>query len=147
MGTFSIGSLAQQSYTQIQDRPIDLDTGDTETQIKNAELFQEKFKKAQSNNFTSKTSNQILNTIQITNSKKCLEVSNYHNSGIVNEVTKLMRNTLSKQERVATKSVIGKSSPIELLTTITQTKTLAGFLTKAWNKFLEAWHKIMNTPM
>lgn len=141
----SVGLLAQQSYTQIQDRPK-LEVADAP--INQAVSFHNTVEK-QFNSFANMTPDQILSRIQ---GAKQAGVStsvsdNAVSSGIVGNTVKTIRNSVANHEQTARKSLIGEASLIELLTATTEAKNTMEATVKVRDKFLEAFDKVMNMSM
>lgn len=141
----SVGLLAQQSYTQIQDRPkLEI----AETPINQAVSFHNTVEK-QFNSFANMTPDQILSRIQgakQTGASSSVSDNGVSN-GIVGNTVKAIRNSVSNNEQTARKSLIGEASLIELLTATTEAKNTMEATVKVRDKFLEAFDKVMNMSM
>lgn len=148
MSVDSVGLLAQQSYTQIQDRPK-LDVA--ETPMTKPVSFHDTVER-QFNSFANMSPEQILNRIQGVKQagfagSTYSAASNGLASGIVGNTVKAIRNSVSKHEQTARKSLIGEASLIELLTATTEAKNTMEATVKVRDKFLEAFDKVMNMSM
>ncbi|MEM6338948.1 MAG: flagellar hook-basal body complex protein FliE [Pseudomonadota bacterium] len=152
MSVDSVGLLAQQSYTQIQDRPK-LDVA--ETPMSRAVSFQDTVER-QFNSFANMSPDQILSRIQgakqasgagFAGAASAAAASNGLSSGIVGNTVKAIRSSVSKHEQTARKSLIGEASLIELLTATTEAKNTMEATVKVRDKFLEAFDKVMNMSM
>lgn len=149
----SVGLLAQQSYTQIQNRPkIKAES----SPMVEAASFQNTVKK-QFNSFANMSPEQILSRIQ---GAKAANVKPTHSSSstisnssanmgesMFGSAVKSVRESLSHHERTARKSLIGESSIIELTTATTEAKNALEVTVKVRDKFLEAFDKVMNMSM
>lgn len=151
MSVDSVGLLAQQSYTQIQDRPkLDI----AETPITKATSFHNTVEK-QFNSFANMSPDQILSRIQVARqaggaaftATSTAAVSNGLSSGIVGNTAKALRGSVATHEQTARKSLIGEASLIELLTATTDAKNTMEATVKVRDKFLEAFDKVMNMSM
>jgi flagellar hook-basal body complex protein FliE len=144
MAIDSIGLLAQQSYTQIQDRQkVDF----AEASVTRAVDFHQMVDK-QFNSFAKMSPAQILSRIQ--NARGVGEssyISGSKVSGAVSGVTNVLRSAVSRQEDVARKSLVGQASLIELLTATTEAKNIMDTTVKVRDKLLEAFDKVMNMSM
>jgi flagellar hook-basal body complex protein FliE len=152
MSVNSIGLLAHQSYTQIQDRPK-LDA--TETPMGKAASFHDTVEK-QFNSFAAMSPEQILNRIQGTKQSNgssafaataISDKSGNVSGGVIGSAVKAIRGSVSQHERTARKSLIGEASLIELLTATTEAKNTMEATVKMRDKFLEAFDKVMNMSM
>ena len=152
MSVDSVGLLAQQSYTQIQDRPK-LDVA--ETPMSRAVSFQDTVER-QFNSFANMSPDQILSRIQgakqasgagFAGAAPVAAASNGLSSGIVGNTVKAIRSSVSNHEQTARKSLIGEASLIELLTATTEAKNTMEATVKVRDKFLEAFDKVMNMSM
>lgn len=150
MSVDSVGLLAQQSYTQIQDRPK-LDVA--ETPMSRAVSFQDTVER-QFNSFANMSPDQILSRIQgakqagsAGGAASVTAASNGLSSGIVGNTVKAIRSSVSNHEQTARKSLIGEASLIELLTATTEAKNTMEATVKVRDKFLEAFDKVMNMSM
>lgn len=143
----SVGLLAaQQSYTQIQDRPK-LEVA--ETPINRAVSFHNTVER-QFNSFANMTPDQILSRIQgakQAGSSSSAVSGNAASSGIVENTVNAIRNSVSNHEQTARKSLIGEASLIELLTATTEAKNTMEATVKVRDKFIEAFDKVMNMSM
>ena len=143
----SVGLLAQQSYTQIQDRPK-LEVA--ETPINRAVSFHNTVER-QFNSFANMTPDQILSRIQGAKqacfSFSAVAANNGIASGIIGNTVNAIRSSVSKHEQTARKSLIGEASLIELLTATTEAKNTMEATVKVRDKFLEAFEKVMNMSM
>lgn len=152
MSVDSVGLLAQQSYTQIQDRPkLDI----AETPMTRAVSFQDTVER-QFNSFANMSPDQILNRIQgakqagaagFAGAASAAAASNGLSSGIVGNTVKAIRGSVSNHEQTARKALIGEASLIELLTATTEAKNTMEATVKVRDKFLEAFDKVMNMSM
>ena len=153
MSVDSVGLLAQQSYTQIQDRPK-LDVA--ETPMTRAASFQDTVER-QFNSFANMSPDQILSRIQGAKqasgagfagaSSVAAAASNGLSSGIVGNTVKAIRSSVSNHEQTARKTLIGEASLVELLTATTEAKNTMEATVKVRDKFLEAFDKVMNMSM
>lgn len=152
MSVDSVGLLAQQSYTQIQDRPK-LDVA--ETPMTRAVSFHDTVER-QFNSFANMSPDQILSRIQgvkqanvtgFLGAASVAATSNGLSSGVVGNTVKAIRGSVSKHEQTARKSLIGEASLIELLTATTEAKNTMEATVKVRDKFLEAFDKVMNMSM
>jgi flagellar hook-basal body complex protein FliE len=154
MSVDSVGLLtAQASYTQIQDRPK-LEVSDT-PMIK-AVSFQDTVSK-QFNSFAKMSPDQILSHIQgarqstagdaFQSSVSVASTSNGHSSSVFGNTVSSLRESVSKHERTARKSLVGEASLVELLTATTEAKNTLEATVKVRDKFLEAFDKVMNMSM
>ena len=152
MSVDSVGLLAQQSYTQIQDRPK-LDVA--KTPMSRAVSFQDTVER-QFNSFANMSPDQILSRIQgakqagsagFAGAASVAAASNGLSSGIVGNTVKAIRSSVSNHEQTARKSLIGEASLIELLTATTEAKNTMEATVKVRDKFLEAFDKVMNMSM
>lgn len=152
MSVDSVGLLAQQSYTQIQDRPK-LDVA--ETPMTRATSFQDTVER-QFNSFANMSPDQILSRIQgakqasgagFAGASSVAAANNGLSSGIVGNTVKAIRSSVSNHEQTARKTLIGESSLIELLTATTEAKNTMEATVKVRDKFLEAFDKVMNMSM
>lgn len=146
MAIDSIGLLAQQSYSQIQERPkVDF----SEASVNRATSFHQMVDN-QFNSFAKMTPAQILSHIQGTrnsgvNSYTTADSGN--NNGLIASSTNALRSAVAKQENVARKSLVGQASLIDLLTATTEAKNVMDSTVKVRDKFLEAFDKVMNMSM
>ncbi|MDP4708507.1 MAG: flagellar hook-basal body complex protein FliE [Rickettsiaceae bacterium] len=144
MSIDSIGLLAQQSYTQIQDRPK---LNVTATPISNAVNFHDVVNR-QFNSFASMSPAQILNHIQAKQTGGATTIGGVaSSSGLAGSATNTLRSAVAKQEQTARKSLIGEASLVELLTTTTEAKNVMDTTVRVRDKFLEAFDKVMNMSM
>jgi flagellar hook-basal body complex protein FliE len=144
MSIDSIGLLAQQSYTQIQDRPK---LNIAATPINNAVNFHEVVNR-QFNSFASMSPAQILNHIQSKQTSGATTIGGGSSSaGLVGSATNTLRGAVAKQEQIAKKSLIGEASLVELLTATTEAKNVMDTTVRVRDKFLEAFDKVMNMSM
>jgi|GEM_PF-1162618 len=151
MSIDSVGLLAQQSYTQIQDRPK---LNVAETPMNKAVNFHDMVDK-QFNSFSRMSPAQILSHIQgaktaNTNmsspAASTMAASNGNSSGF-GSVVKNVRSAVSNQEQTARKSLIGEASLVDLLTATTEAKNTMDTTVRVRDKFLEAFDKVMNMSM
>lgn len=138
----SINSIAQQSYMQVQNRPIINTPHVAQTQ---AIDFQQMVNK-QFNSFANLSPSQILERITNARANDSTNFSN-KNSGIVSGAVSSLKGVISKQETVARKSLIGEASLIDLLTTTTEAKNLVETMVKLRTELLAAFDKVMNMNM
>jgi flagellar hook-basal body complex protein FliE len=153
MSVDSVGLLAaQQSYTQIQDRPK-LDV--SETPMTRAVSFQDTVVK-QFNSFAKMSPEQILSHIQgakqsasgnFQASVNVTSPSSLNSNSVFGNTVSNLRESVSKHERTARKSLIGEASLVELLTATTEAKNTLEATVKVRDKFLEAFDKVMNMSM
>jgi flagellar hook-basal body complex protein FliE len=141
MSIDSIGLLAQQTYTQIQDRPK---LNVTEPAMSNAVNFHEVVNR-QFNSFASMSPAQILNHIQSKQAGGATIIGGA--SSLAGSATNTLRNNIAKQEQTARKSLIGEASLVELLTVTTEAKNVMDTTVRVRDKFLEAFDKVMNMSM
>lgn len=144
MAVDSISLLAQNTYSQIQNRPKILTNQDMPVQ--QAVSFQNMVKK-DFNSFSKMSPAQILQHIQ--NAKSATH-SNYvagtsSSVGIVagNSVHAL-RNNLSKHETTVRKSLINEASLVDVLTATTEATNTMKTIVSVRDKFMEAFDKVMN---
>ncbi len=146
MAIDSIGLLAQQSYSQIQERPrVDF----AEASVNRAANFHQMVDK-QFNSFAKMTPAQILSHIQDARSSgvnSYAAASSGSISGVIGSTTNALRSAVSKQENVARKLLVGEASLIDLLTSTTEAKNVMDSTVKVRDKFLEAFDKVMNMSM
>ncbi len=146
MAIDSIGLLAQQSYSQIQERPkIEF----SEVSVNRATNFHQMVDN-QFNSFAKMTPAQILSHIQGARSSgvnSYTAASNRNASGVIGSATNALWSAVSKQENVARKSLVGQASLIDLLTATTEAKNVMDSTVKVRDKFLEAFDKVMNMSM
>jgi len=150
MSVDSVGLLAQQSYTQIQDRPK---LNVAEAPMAKATSFQDAVTK-QFNSFANMSPTQILNRIQgaqaggaAFHAINSTALNNNLQSGIISNTVRTIRSSVAKHEQTARKSLIGEASLIELLTATTEAKNTMEATVKVRDKFLEAFDKVMNMSM
>lgn len=143
MAIDNIGLLAQQTYTQIQDRPK-LDVA--ETPMNRAADFHDIVNK-QFNSFAKMSPAQILNHIQGARQSTNAVASSGNSSGILSNTTRTIREPIANQEDLARKSLIGEASLVELMTATTEAKNTMDTAVKVRDKFLEAFDKVMNMSM
>ncbi len=146
MAIDSIGLLAQQSYSQIQERPkVEF----SEASVNRAASFHQMVDN-QFNSFAKMTPAQILSHIQGARSSgvNSYEAASTRNaSGVIGSATNALRSAVSKQENVARKSLVGQASLIDLLTATTEAKNVMDSTVKVRDKFLEAFDRVMNMSM
>ncbi len=151
MAVDGVGLIAQQSYTQIQDRPK---LNVAEAPITRATSFHNTVEK-QFNSFANMSPDQILNRIQGArrtgdagfNAAGTAAVNNNIQSGIIGNTAKAIRSSVLTHEQTARKSLIGEASLTELLTATTDAKNTMEATVKVRDKFLEAFDKVMNMSM
>jgi flagellar hook-basal body complex protein FliE len=144
MAIDSIGLLAQQSYSQIQNRPKVESSNPSTGAVNFHQLVDKQF-----NSFAKMSPEQILSRIhgsRETNTTNSILTGN-NAGGIAGRATGILREVVSKQENVARKSLIGEASLVELLTTTTEAKNVMDSTVKIRDKFLEAFDKVMNMSM
>ncbi len=150
MAVDSISLLAQQSYSEIQNRPkIDVRSGVNETPMTRAANFHNMVDK-QFNSFANLSSTQILDRIQQARNPSISYTAastNGNISGTVGTAFKALHNTVSKQESAVRKSLIGEASLIDILTATTEAKNVMDTTVRVRDKFLEAFDKVMNMAM
>jgi len=141
----SIGLLAQQSYTQIQDRPK---LNIAATPMSQAVNFHDMVDK-QFNSFAHMSPAQILSHIQGAKAANTLNMSTPSSitNGFAGSVTNTIRSAVSNQEQMARKSLIGEASLVELLTATTEAKNVMDTTVKVRDKMLDAFDKVMNMSM
>lgn len=149
MAVDSISLLAQQSYSEIQNRPkIDIRSGVNETPMTRAASFHKMVDK-QFNSFANLSSNQILDRIQQARSPSASYAASANGNigGTVGTAFKALHNTVAKQETAVRKSLIGEASLIDILTATTEAKNVMDTTVRVRDKFLEAFDKVMNMAM
>jgi len=138
----NIGLVAQQSYSEIQNRPK---LNITDSSSVNAAEFHSEVHR-QFNKFAQMSPEQILNHIK--NVKQSSNVStisqNNFGSGIVGNTLHSMKTKLTTQEQVVRKSLIGEASLIEVLASTTEVKNNMDMMIKIKDKFLETFDKVIN---
>lgn len=142
MSLDSIGLIAQQSYTQIQDRPK---INDNDSTLK-AASFQDVVSK-QFNSFKAMSPQQILSHIQ---NAKNMEASSFmvaNNGNAFGNAANSLRSAISNQEKTARKSLIGEASLIDLLTATTEAQVAMKATVEIRNKFMESFEKVMSMSM
>ncbi|RTK93020.1 MAG: hypothetical protein EKK61_01925 [Rickettsiales bacterium] len=142
MAIDSVNSIAQQSYMQVQNRPIINTQNVTQTQ---ATDFQQMVNK-QFNSFANLSPSQILERITNARVNDSKNFAN-KNSGIVSGAVSSLKGVIAKQENAARKSLIGEASLIDLLTTTTEAKNLVETMVKLRTELLAAFDKVMNMNM
>lgn len=148
MAVDSISLLAQNAYSQIQNRPkVEVDR-DVATQ--QAVNFQNMVKR-DFNNFSKMSPNQILQHIQGVKSGASYSSSASHKSsgtsGIVATGVESLRGVLNNQENLLKKSLINEASLIDVLTATTEATNTMKTIVTVRDKFMEAFDKVMNMSM
>ena len=143
MSIDTVGSLAQQSYAQIQNRPVSPVNTVAQEPMVQATSFQNTVNK-QLNSFAQMTPQQILSCIQAAKNGNNIAAPN---SGIASGVVQTLRSTVEKQEQTARKSLVDEASLIELMTATTEAKNVLDTTVKVRDKFMEAFDKVMNMSM
>ena len=151
MAIDGVGLVAQQSYTQIQDRPK---LNVAEAPMTRATSFHDTVEK-QFNSFANMSPTQILNRIQgaqqsggaAFHATNTAALNNNQQSGVISNTAKTLRNSVEKHELTARKSLIGEASLVELLTATTEAKNAMEATVKVRDKFLETWEKVMAMSM
>lgn len=150
MAVDSISLLAQQSYSEIQNRPkINMQSGVNETPMTRAASFHNMVDK-QFNSFANLSSSQILDRIQQARNPSAVSYAasaNGNISGTVGTAFKALHNTVAKQESAVRRSLIGEASLIDILTATTEAKNVMDTTVRVRDKFLEAFDKVMNMAM
>ena len=145
MAIDSIGLLAQQSYSQIQERPkVEF----SEASVNRAASFHQMVDN-QFNSFAKMTPAQILSHIQGAKNSgvNSYDAASSKNASVMGSATNALRSAVSKQENVARKSLVGQASLIEVLTDKTEAKNVMDSTVKVRDKFLEAFDRVMNMSM
>lgn len=145
MAIDSIGLLAQQSYSQIQERPkVEF----SEASVNRAASFHQMVDN-QFNSFAKMTPTQILSHIQGAKNSgvNSYDAASSKNASVMGSATNALRSAVSKQENVARKSLVGQASLIDLLTATTEAKNVMDSTVKVRDKFLEAFDRVMNMSM
>lgn len=145
MAIDSIGLLAQQSYSQIQERPkVEF----SEASVNRAASFHQMVDN-QFNSFAKMTPAQILSHIQGAKNSgvNSYDAASSKNASVMGSATNALRSAVSKQENVARKSLVGQASLIDLLTATTEAKNVMDSTVKVRDKFLEAFDRVMNMSM
>lgn len=146
MAVDSVSLLAQNVYSQIQNRPkVAVNEG---IQIQKAANFQNMVQK-QFNSFAAMSPEQILNHIQ--SAKNTAASLSHGNAGgfaasaaaVVAEV----RSTLSKQETTVRKSLINEASLVDVLTATTEAANTMKVVVSVRDKFMESLDKVMSMTM
>ncbi len=145
MAVDSISLLAQNAYSQIQNRPkVEVDR-DVATQ--QAVNFQNMVKR-DFNNFSKMSPNQILQHIQGVKSGASYSSSASHkSSGMVATGVESLRGVLNNQEKLLRKSLINEASLIDVLTATTEATNTMKTIVTVRDKFMEAFDKVMNMSM
>jgi flagellar hook-basal body complex protein FliE len=146
MAIDSISLLAQNTYSQIQNRPkvvIDQDI-----QVQQAVSFQNMVKK-DFNSFSKMSPAQILQHIQ---GAKAATNSNYvagayASAGVIGSSVSNLRSTLNQHEKVVRKSLINEASLVDVLTATTEATNTMKTIVSVRDKFMEAFDKVMNMSM
>lgn len=142
MALDSINSIAQQSYMQVQNRPVINIESPSPVQ---AADFQKMVSK-QFNSFANLSPAQILDRITNAKANEATNFSNL-NSGILSGAVSGLKGVIAKQETVARKMLINEASSIDLLVATTEAKNLVEALVQFRTKFLDAFDKVMNMNM
>lgn len=144
MSIDSIGLLAQQSYSQIQNRPK---TNISETMPREQAVSFQAMVNENFNSFAKLSPAQILDRIQSARASSQTRSDSINSGNFIGNITDSIKNTVSNHETVARKSLIGKSSLIDLLTATTEAKNVLDATVKVRDKLLEAWDKLQNMSM
>lgn len=140
MAIDSISLLAQNTYSQIQNKPK-ATVNSQDSMVNEAVSFQ-KIMQKDFNNFAKMSPEQILQHIQ--NAKAGVATRAAANGHVVNSAVKEIRQVLSSQEDLVRKSLINEASLIDVLTATTQATNTMKTMVEVRNKFLEAFEKVLN---
>lgn len=144
MAVDSISLLAQNTYSQIQNRPKI--AVNEEIQIQKATNFQNMVQK-QFNSFAAMSPDQILSHIQNAKISAMNSGSSSVASGFVANTVSDVRATLAKQETTVRKSLINEASLIDVLTSTTEAANTMKIVVSVRDKFMESFDKVMNMTM
>lgn len=140
MAIDSISLLAQNTYSQIQNKPKVTVTSQ-DSMVNEAVSFQ-KIMQKDFNNFAKMSPEQILQHIQ--NAKAGIATSAAASGHVVNSAVREVRQVLSSQEDWVRKSLINEASLIDVLTATTEATNTMKTMVEVRNKFLEAFEKVLN---
>lgn len=139
MAVDSISLLAQNTYSQIQNRPKV--AVDQDIQVQQAVSFQNMVKK-DFNSFSKMSPAQILQHIQ--GAKSAVGSSGVDSTGMVGSSVSALRSTLNQHEKVVRKSLINEASLVDVLTATTEATNTMKTMVSVRDKFMEAFDKVMN---
>jgi flagellar hook-basal body complex protein FliE len=139
MAVDSISLLAQNTYSQIQNRPKV--AVDQDIQVQQAVSFQNMVKK-DFNSFSKMSPAQILQHIQ--GAKSAVGSSGVYSTGMVGSSVSALRSTLNQHEKVVRKSLINEASLVDVLTATTEATNTMKTMVSVRDKFMEAFDKVMN---
>jgi flagellar hook-basal body complex protein FliE len=139
MAVDSISLLAQNTYSQIQNRPKV--AVDQDIQVQQAVSFQNMVKK-DFNSFSKMSPAQILQHIQ--GAKSAVGSSGVDSTGMVGSGVSALRSTLNQHEKVVRKSLINEASLVDVLTATTEATNTMKTMVSVRDKFMEAFDKVMN---
>ena len=141
MAVDSISLLAQNTYSQIQNRPKM--TVDQDLPVQQAVSFQNMVKK-DFNSFSKMSPAQILQHIQ---SAKSAVSSSGASNGVISSSVSGLRGTLNNHEKLVRKSLINEASLVDVLTATTEATNTMKTIVTVRDKFMEAFDKVMNMSM
>lgn len=147
MAIDSISLLAQNTYSQIQNRPKV--AVDQDIQVQQAVSFQNMVKK-DFNSFSKMSPAQILQHIQGAKSaasSNYVAGASYVSTGVVGSSVSSLRSTLNQHENVVRKSLINEASLVDVLTATTEATNTMKTIVSVRDKFMEAFDKVMNMSM
>jgi len=139
MAVDSISLLAQNTYSQIQNRPKV--AVDQDIQVQQAVSFQNMVKK-DFNSFSKMSPAQILQHIQ--GAKSAVGSSGVYSTGMVGSSVSALRSNLNQHEKVVRKSLINEASLVDVLTATTEATNTMKTMVSVRDKFMEAFDKVMN---
>jgi len=139
MAVDSISLLAQNTYSQIQNRPKV--AVDQDIQVQQAVSFQNMVKK-DFNSFSKMSPAQILQHIQ--GAKSAVGSNGVYSTGMVGSSVSALRSTLNQHEKVVRKSLINEASLVDVLTATTEATNTMKTMVSVRDKFMEAFDKVMN---
>ncbi len=139
MAVDSISLLAQNTYSQIQNRPKV--AVDQDIQVQQAVSFHNMVKK-DFNSFSKMSPAQILQHIQ--GAKSAVGSSGVDSTGMVGSSVSALRSTLNQHEKVVRKSLINEASLVDVLTATTEATNTMKTMVSVRDKFMEAFDKVMN---